>query len=207
MLFPAEMFVLHSHSHYASVGKFSCRSFRAACRNLGNKHSCKRMVRQRTISREFLRGFRCARFFDSGFFTGIEQLHYDRPRNKLLTHAKRCKGFVISDLQEIFFRRMHALHLITLHHFRIWTTRYGYLDKKSSTFCVFPLTEFFQPLILQLQIRGIVEAPDGPVEADKVRSNHETLPSFRNTIQREVTAPRFCSREVAGLLFRLSSIH
>jgi len=32
-----------------------------------------------------------------------------------------------------------------------------------------------------------------PVEDDGVRSNHETDPGFRNTIQREVTAPRLVS--------------
>jgi len=50
--------------------------------------------------------------FHAGFFTGIEQLHDDRSRNKLLTSAKRCKGFVISDLQEMFFCKMGILHRI-----------------------------------------------------------------------------------------------
>src|SRR5947208_15340707 len=33
--------------------------------------------------------------------------------------------------------------------------------KTSTTFCVFLLTENFLPLILRIQIRGNVEAPDG----------------------------------------------
>ncbi|PYT55045.1 MAG: hypothetical protein DMG46_20740 [Acidobacteria bacterium] len=47
--------------------------------------------------------------------------------------------------------------------------------KTSTTFCVFLLTENFLPLILRIQIRGDVEAPDGPSRGwTKVRGGQTT---------------------------------
>src|SRR5690242_18441509 len=47
--------------------------------------------------------------------------------------------------------------------------------KTSTTFCVFLLTENFLPLILRIQIRGDVEAPDGPSRGwTKVRVGQTT---------------------------------
>jgi hypothetical protein len=68
------------------------------------------------------------------------------------------------------------------------TTRYRHKGNESARCCVFLLTENSCPLILRFQIRGIVEAPDGP---DRRRSGsfegHEANPGFRKTFQREVT--------------------
>src|SRR5882724_10297679 len=69
---------------------------------------------------------------------------------------------------------------------RVWcgrkgTTRYRCGTKKSSTFCVFLLTDILHPPILRIQIRGNVEAPGGPSRGlmgprDKT---HATSPGFK----------------------------
>ena len=78
------------------------------------------------------------------------------------SRRKQLRGFFISRLRACCRSFLFRFRLANSPALGIRTTRYGRFEKISSTFCVFLLTGFFPPLILQLQIRGIVKAPDRP---------------------------------------------
>jgi hypothetical protein len=82
--------------------------------------------------------------------------------SRLRFASKAVKRFLISRLRERCRSFLFRFRLANSRALGIRTTRYGRFKKISSTFSVFLLTGFFPPLILQLQIRGIVKAPDGP---------------------------------------------
>jgi hypothetical protein len=62
------------------------------------------------------------------------------------------------------------------------------LLQSSRHFAFLPLTDFSRPLILRFQIRGNVEAPDGPsrVQLTVRFETHATGPGSKRKIEREV---------------------
>ena len=97
-----------------------------------------------------------------------------RSQNEALKEESR-KSILLNSLRE----ESEDLWSSAAAPFGIRTTRCGHIEKNSSTFCVFLLTGIFRPPILQLQIRGNVEAP-GRTQSRlmKVRSNPRNRPGF-----------------------------